>query len=228
MKNKTRKWVIEVKSEDVLKAGGRMKKQKKHLPPGEMIVALLEGIKERNYLDCHGKEKQELLQVQDPEIIIANFIAQLGEEKSTDSNLTNCRTAICMLFKLQGIQNEKMIGVALHQIMKKPQTAMRKERKEELLFKQDIILKYLQQQFESNRELDEQELLGCTVASITALSTLLLAEIHRASVTKEKKGAWSLRTPKYRGIGDEVSLTFRPLLIKSVCSTAWISSWLTR
>ncbi|KAA6359349.1 MAG: hypothetical protein EZS28_045124, partial [Streblomastix strix] len=42
-----------------------------------------------------GKEKEELLQVEDPKIIIANFIAQLGEEKSTDSNQTICTTAIC-------------------------------------------------------------------------------------------------------------------------------------
>ncbi|KAA6404083.1 MAG: hypothetical protein EZS28_000385 [Streblomastix strix] len=175
-----------------------------------------------------GKEKEELLYVEDPEIIIVNFIAQLGEEKSTDSNQTNCRTAICMLFKLQGIQCEKINGVALHQIMKKPQTAMRKERKEELVFKLDITLRYLQQQFELNQELDEQKHLGCTVASIMAFSTLRLAEIHRASLTKEQKGAWSLHTPKYKGIGVAVSLTFHPLLNKAVCPTTWVSPWLTR
>ncbi|KAA6367832.1 MAG: hypothetical protein EZS28_036642 [Streblomastix strix] len=91
-----------------------------------------------------GKKRMELFQKEDPEIIIANFIAQPGEEKSTDSNQTNCRTAICMLFKLQGIQSEKINGVALHQVMKKPQTAMREERKDERIFKLDIILRYLQ------------------------------------------------------------------------------------
>ncbi|KAA6361075.1 MAG: hypothetical protein EZS28_043398 [Streblomastix strix] len=130
-----------------------------------------------------------------------------------------------MLFQIQGIQSEKIDEVALQQLMKKPQTTIRKERKEEPIFKLDIILRYLQQQFESNRELDEQEHLGCTVASIMAFSELRLAEIHRDSVTKEKKGAWSLHTPKYKGIRGAVSQTFRPLLNKAVCPTTWISPW---
>ncbi|KAA6356505.1 MAG: hypothetical protein EZS28_047968 [Streblomastix strix] len=133
-----------------------------------------------------------------------------------------------MLFKLQGFPNEKVNGSALHQIMKKPQTAMRKDRKEEPLYNLDIFLRYLQEKNPINTTLSEQEHLGCTVTSIMAFSTLRLIEIHRAKATKQEKGAWTIQTSKFKGIGYDVSLTFRPLSNKSVCPTTWISSWLAR
>ncbi|KAA6388517.1 MAG: hypothetical protein EZS28_015955, partial [Streblomastix strix] len=175
-----------------------------------------------------GKSREELLRVEDPEVVIANFVAYLGEEQATDSNQTNCRTAISMLFKLQGFPNEKVNGSALHQIMKKPQTAMRKDRKEEPLYNLDILLRYLQEKNQINTTLSEQEHLGCTVTSIMAFSTLRLIEIHRAKATKQEKGAWTIQTSKFKGIGYDVSLTFRPLSNKSVCPTTWITSWLAR
>ncbi|KAA6363137.1 MAG: hypothetical protein EZS28_041337 [Streblomastix strix] len=49
-------------------------------------------------------------------------------------------------------------------------------------------------------------------------------EIHRAKATKKEKGAWTIQTSKFKGIGYDVSLTFRPLSNKSVCPTTWISS----
>jgi hypothetical protein len=38
--------VIVVESADVLKMGGRMRKQKKHLPPGKKMIAVIEGREE--------------------------------------------------------------------------------------------------------------------------------------------------------------------------------------
>ncbi|KAA6382799.1 MAG: hypothetical protein EZS28_021675 [Streblomastix strix] len=175
-----------------------------------------------------GKSREELLRVEDPEVIIANFVAYLGDEQATDSNQTNCRTAISMLFKLQEFPKEKVNGSALHQILKKPQTAMRKNRKEEPLYNLDILLRYLQEKNPINTTLSEQEHLGCTVTSIMAFSTLRLIEIYRAKATKQEKGAWTIQTSKFKGIGYDVSLTFRPLSNKSVCPTTWITSWLAR
>ncbi|KAA6397469.1 MAG: hypothetical protein EZS28_007004, partial [Streblomastix strix] len=86
------------------------------------------------------KSRVDLLRVEDPEVTIANFEAYHGDEQATDSNQTNCRTAISMLFKLQGFPNEKVNGSALHQIMKKPQIATRKNRKVEPQYNLDILL----------------------------------------------------------------------------------------
>jgi hypothetical protein len=45
------KYMILGKSEDVLKPGGRMKKLKKHLPPGKMMALLIEAIRGKNCSD---------------------------------------------------------------------------------------------------------------------------------------------------------------------------------
>jgi hypothetical protein len=45
----TNRYMILGKGEDVLIAGGRMKKKKKHLPPGKMIAVLSEAKEEKSY-----------------------------------------------------------------------------------------------------------------------------------------------------------------------------------
>jgi hypothetical protein len=39
------------KSSDVLEVGGRMRKQKRHLPPGDVLIAHIKGKEEKNSLN---------------------------------------------------------------------------------------------------------------------------------------------------------------------------------
>ncbi|KAA6393079.1 MAG: hypothetical protein EZS28_011397 [Streblomastix strix] len=82
--------------------------------------------------------------------------------------------------------------------MKKPQTLMRNDRKEELLYELDIRLRHLQEKNRINSSLSEQELLGCTVTSIMVFSTLRFKDIYRAIVIQQKKGAWTIQTSKFK------------------------------
>ncbi|KAA6373549.1 MAG: hypothetical protein EZS28_030924 [Streblomastix strix] len=82
--------------------------------------------------------------------------------------------------------------------MKKSQTTMRNDRKEEPLYELDILLRHLQEKNRINSSLSEQELLGCTITSIMVFSTLRFKDICRAIVIKQMKGAWTIQTSKFK------------------------------
>ncbi|KAA6369207.1 MAG: hypothetical protein EZS28_035266, partial [Streblomastix strix] len=146
-----------------------------------------------------GRRREELLKVEDPELVIANFISQLEAEDATNANQANCRSALGTLFQLQGFKKEKINGVALHQIMKKPQAGMRKPIKEEQIWNYDQLLKYIKSQSDQKVQLSEIEFLGIVIATIMGYSTLRLIEVHRAIVLKLPKGCRQVKTATFKG-----------------------------
>ncbi|KAA6399789.1 MAG: hypothetical protein EZS28_004689 [Streblomastix strix] len=166
--------------------------------------------------------------VKDPEVVISNFLAQQDRSQSSDANTNACRTAIGMLFRVQGFQEKEINGFALKQMMKKPQYATRKKRKEEPIYKLDILLRYIQGKFGFIEQLGEQEHMGCVISSIMAFATLRLTEIHRAKATRNEDGSWQLDTAVWKGDDYDLSVTFRPVSNKQICPTAWLASWFAR
>ncbi|KAA6380421.1 MAG: hypothetical protein EZS28_024052 [Streblomastix strix] len=174
-----------------------------------------------------GKFWEDLTTVKDPETVISNFIAQQVSVHATNANSYACRTAVGMLFRIQGFQEDRINGFGLKQIKKKPVAATKKKRREEPIYKLDILLKHIQERAEFKRKLSEQEHLVCTISSIIAFSTLRLAEIYRASVTQLEDNVWQLSTSIWKGDNYDLTVTFRPLSNLKVCPTSWFSIWIT-
>ncbi|KAA6400767.1 MAG: hypothetical protein EZS28_003707 [Streblomastix strix] len=65
------------------------------------------------------KRREDLLNVEDPGLMIANYISQLEAGEATNASQAHSRSASSTLFQLQGFKKEKINGVALQQIMKK-------------------------------------------------------------------------------------------------------------
>ncbi|KAA6386755.1 MAG: hypothetical protein EZS28_017715 [Streblomastix strix] len=175
-----------------------------------------------------GKSWEDLMTVKDPEVVISNFLAQQDRSKSSDANTNACRTAIGMLFRIQGFQEKEINGFALKQMMKKHQYATRKKRKEEPIYKLDILLRYIQSKFEYIEQLSEQEHMGCVISSIMAFATLRLTEIHRASATRNEDDSWQLDTTVQKGDDYDLTVTFRPVSNRQICPTAWLTSMFAR
>ncbi|KAA6393150.1 MAG: hypothetical protein EZS28_011326, partial [Streblomastix strix] len=175
-----------------------------------------------------GKSWDDLMTVKDPEVVISNFLAQQGRSKSSDANTNACRTAIGMLFRIQGFQEKEISGFALKQMMKKPQYATRKKRKEEPIYKLDILLRYIQGKFGYIEQLSEQEHMGCEISSIMAFATFRLTEIHRAKATKNEDCSWQLYISVQKGDDYDLSVTFRPVSNQQICPITWIASWFAR
>ncbi|KAA6361808.1 MAG: hypothetical protein EZS28_042665, partial [Streblomastix strix] len=128
----------------------------------------------------------------------------------------------------QGFQEKEINGFALKQMMKKLQYATRKKRKEEPMYKLDILLRYTQGKFGYIEQLGEQEHNGCVISSIMAFATLRLTEIHRAKATRNEDGSWQLDTAVWKGDDYDLSVTFRPVSNKQICPTTWLASWFPR
>ncbi|KAA6399817.1 MAG: hypothetical protein EZS28_004656 [Streblomastix strix] len=175
-----------------------------------------------------GKTWEDLTIVKDPETVISNFIAQQIYVNATNANSNACRTAVGMLFRNQGFQEDRINGFALKQIMKKPTATTRKKRKDDPIFKLDVLLKYIQGKAQDKQKLNEQERLGCTVSSIMAISTVRLAEIHRASVVHLDDNVWQLNMSIWKGDNYDLKVTFRPLSNAKVCLTEWHQSWIAQ
>ncbi|KAA6380866.1 MAG: hypothetical protein EZS28_023605, partial [Streblomastix strix] len=156
-----------------------------------------------------GKLQEDLTTVKDPETVISNLIAQQISVHATNANSNACRTAVGMLFRIQGFQEERMNGFALKQNMKKTLAATRKKRKEEPIYKLDILLKHIQERAVIKQKLNEQEHLGCTISSIMAFITLRLAEIYRDSVVEMEDNVWQLNTSIWKGDNYYLTVTFR-------------------
>ncbi|KAA6336714.1 MAG: hypothetical protein EZS28_052850, partial [Streblomastix strix] len=128
-------------------------------------------------------------------------------------------TAIGMLFRIQGFQEKEIYGFALKQMLKKPQYATRKKRKEEPIYKLDILLRYIQGKFGYIEQLSEQEHMGCVISSIMAFATLRLTEIHRAKATRNEDDSWQLDTAVWKGDDYDLTVTFRPVSNRQICPT---------
>ncbi|KAA6396848.1 MAG: hypothetical protein EZS28_007624 [Streblomastix strix] len=172
-----------------------------------------------------GNKCTDLLQILDPEAVTSNFVAQLKADEATNSNINNCKIAIGMLFKMQGFSEEKVNGQALKQIMKQPSSALRKEHKEEPIYKLVILLKHLQSKAQRLDQLREIQFMGCVISSIMAFATLRLAEVHRATANPLPDGAWQLHTTIRKTKVPKTTIAFRPLSNRDVCPTFWLSNW---
>ncbi|KAA6374704.1 MAG: hypothetical protein EZS28_029770, partial [Streblomastix strix] len=175
-----------------------------------------------------GKSWEDLMIVKHSEVVISNFLAQQRRSKSSDANTNACRTAIGMLFRIQGFQEKEINGFALKQMMKKPQYATRKKRKEEPIYKLNTLLRYIQGKFGYIEQLSEQEHMGCVISSIMAFATLRLTEIHRTKTTRNEDDSWQLDTAVWKGDDYDLTVIFRPVSNKQICSTAQLASWFVR
>ncbi|KAA6361749.1 MAG: hypothetical protein EZS28_042723, partial [Streblomastix strix] len=62
-----------------------------------------------------GKRWEDLITVKDPEVVISNFLAQYRRLKSSDAKTNACRTAIRMLFRIQGFLEKEINGFVLNE-----------------------------------------------------------------------------------------------------------------
>ncbi|KAA6373436.1 MAG: hypothetical protein EZS28_031036 [Streblomastix strix] len=175
-----------------------------------------------------GNKWTDLMLVLDPEAVISNFVAQLKADEATNSNINNCKIAIGMLFNMQGFSEVKVNGQALKQTMKQPSSALRKEHKEEPIYKLDILLKHLQSKAQRLDQLPEMEFMGSVISSIMAFATLRLAEVHRDTATPLPDGAWQLHTIIRKTKVPKTTITFRPLCNRDICPMFWLSNWFKR
>ncbi|KAA6377834.1 MAG: hypothetical protein EZS28_026639, partial [Streblomastix strix] len=151
-----------------------------------------------------------------------------GWHNATDANQTACLTAIGMLFKLQGVPKDKIDGLELRQIMKKPQAAQRKPIREEPIWHFDELLRYVQSKSSTRDQLSEFKYLVITLALIMGYSTLRLAEIHRATAKRMRDESWKIVSSMRKVHDSDVEITLRPLKNPSVCPTTWLSGWVER
>ncbi|KAA6368429.1 MAG: hypothetical protein EZS28_036044 [Streblomastix strix] len=180
------------------------------------------------YQISQGKRRADILNIEDPELVIASFISQLEVEDVTNANQANCRSALSAQFQLQGFKKEKINGVVLQQIMKKPQARMRKPIKEKQVWNYDQLLKYIKSKSDQKTQQSEIEFLGIVIGTIMGYSTLRLIEVHRFMVLKLPKGCWQVKAAMFKGHDTGVTVIFRPLEDLSICSIEWLSSWMNR
>ncbi|KAA6403650.1 MAG: hypothetical protein EZS28_000825 [Streblomastix strix] len=191
----TSRLIILGENADVSVPGGKMKKQKKHLPPGRMMAVILEVSKEKNNSD--GFLIKEALQAL-PHKTSQTVGMKLEEDIVKDQgNMMNTGS---------GFKKEKINGVALQQIMKKPQAGMWKLIKEERVWNYDQLLRYIKGKSDQKMKLSEMEFLGIVIATINGYSTQSMFKRHDTSVT----------------------VIFRPLEDLSICPTQWLSFWMSR
>ncbi|KAA6354678.1 MAG: hypothetical protein EZS28_049795, partial [Streblomastix strix] len=180
------------------------------------------------YWKSIGKSREDLLIESDPETMISNFISQLQADQTSDANQANCRTAIAMLFRAQGVPKDKINGFALQQIMKKPQAGMRQKIKEEPVWQYNDLLRYVNEKATAKQDLSENQYMGIVIALIMGYSTLRLAEVHRSIVKDLKDGSWQINTSMIKVHETQVEIVFRPVQNPNVCPTEWIRGWYER
>ncbi|KAA6387987.1 MAG: hypothetical protein EZS28_016484 [Streblomastix strix] len=96
-------YVNRVKSADVLKPWGTMRKDKKHLPPGKLIAVRLEVTEERNCSNGYFRKGNSLM-IQYNQLLIDGiaFGAVIGKEQENLKNSgLNLETNLCTSYKCQ-------------------------------------------------------------------------------------------------------------------------------
>ncbi|KAA6381430.1 MAG: putative reverse transcriptase [Streblomastix strix] len=229
LKRMTIKSMILGESQDLLTLGGRLKRRKRHLPPGSLIISLLEAgwhciwrrYRQRigefaQYWSAIGRQWKDLSQIADPQITLVNYINELEQNGATPACIVLSCIAITVLFKAVGFFGSSINGQILKQTMKKFNAQVKKELKEEPIRNMDLLLSYIKEKYKAIKVLKEQEFFGCTISLIMIFSTLRLAEIHRASCEFNKDKSCSLKTGTEKGPGHKVTITFRRLDDKEI------------
>ncbi|KAA6390804.1 MAG: hypothetical protein EZS28_013672 [Streblomastix strix] len=206
------------KSSDVLVVGKRMLKQKRHLPPGDVLIA---HIKEKEAKNSLNKSQHKEVQLKKQPTIQLGAGMVHGEDTSKDQ----ANSSITGKVQAGNGKIRKINGKMLEQIMKKHRAAIRKVHKEEPIYHLDDLLKILDQKAQTIDQLTEDILLGCTRVTIIAFSELILEKVMRAIAEKIIDNSWIISTSIFKKPIQKVTLTFRQTSTPSTSSVFWQDNW---
>ncbi|KAA6385416.1 MAG: hypothetical protein EZS28_019057 [Streblomastix strix] len=209
--------------------GYRMKKKQSHLPPGELLISLLEGkrrAKFSDYWETSGKQLTEISSIADPLTEIVNYITDLDTRNASPANIISNCTANSILFQAAGHLEEKIEGFIIKHSMKKLYTLENKEQKEEKIWGIDILLTHIKESSAAIKQMNEKELLGGTLCLIIAFSTLRMSEVHRSTYILMEDGSCKLQTDLEKGPEHKTTIIFRSLADTDLCPIIWIKAWI--
>jgi hypothetical protein len=85
-----------------------------------------------------------LSSIQDPEAEIINYVLSLKSKNASSNNIVENVAAVSLLFKVAGIQESRIQGKLLFQVMKKYRSALKKPQREESIYSLDDLLEVLE------------------------------------------------------------------------------------
>ncbi|KAA6402947.1 MAG: putative Transposon Ty3-I Gag-Pol polyprotein [Streblomastix strix] len=184
--------------QEFLEAGGRMRMKRRHLPPGQLQISVLEGRKAKYSSNKFQKKEDQMKQILKEQQIHGTVsgedTAKDMDQNASSANIIESVNAISVLFKAEGHHDTKINGKMLKLTMKKPKVKVKQPIKETTCYSINILLIFIEQQALVIELLSEEQFLGCTFTSIMAFCTLRMVEVLRANVTENDDGSWNLNT----------------------------------
>ncbi|KAA6395782.1 MAG: hypothetical protein EZS28_008691 [Streblomastix strix] len=120
----------------------------------------------------------------DPQMEIVNYVSFLRNIKATPNNVLEIGTAVGMLQKAAGHQEEQINGILLKQIMKQIQVGTKKVFKDKFIWDINDLIKVIEIEATHLSKITELKFMGCVMSPIMAFSTLRLFDVIRSSVNK--------------------------------------------
>ncbi|KAA6357721.1 MAG: hypothetical protein EZS28_046752 [Streblomastix strix] len=179
------------------------------------------------YLKRISQHPEYLLNLEQPQIFMTNYLEDAINQKCSDNSVKNQRCALAILLKFMGYPEKQIHSELVKQHMRKIRMRLRQTDKEKQIWNLDILLNYIKQQvplLEQNLlSIEQRRAIAATLVMVFTVARL--AELHRAVLLSTSEDEQIIQTTILKSPQRIAEFKICKIPEERICSLHWFKSW---
>ncbi|KAA6384048.1 MAG: hypothetical protein EZS28_020423, partial [Streblomastix strix] len=180
------------------------------------------------YLKRNNQQPEYLLNLDQPQIFMANYLEDAINQKCSDNSVKNQRCALAVLLKFMRYSEQQIHSDLVKQLMRKIRMRLRQTDKEKQIWDLDILLNYIKQQvplLEQNLlSIQQRRAIAATLAMVFTVARL--TELHRAVLLSTSEDECIIQTTILKSPQRITEFKICKIPDERICPLRWFKSWI--
>ncbi|KAA6359013.1 MAG: hypothetical protein EZS28_045460, partial [Streblomastix strix] len=179
------------------------------------------------YLKRIHQQPDYLLDLDQPQIFMANYLEDIISQKCSDNSVKNQRCALAVLLKFMGYSEQQIHSDLVKQLMRKIRMRLRQIDKEKQIWDLDILLNYIKQQVPLLEQglLSVQQRRAIAATLVMVFTVARLAELHRATLLSTLDDEYIIQTTILKSPQRIAEFKICKIPDERICPLRWFKSW---
>ncbi|KAA6392261.1 MAG: hypothetical protein EZS28_012210 [Streblomastix strix] len=179
------------------------------------------------YLKRIHQQPDYLLDLDQPQIFMANYLEDAISQKCSDNSVKNQRCALAVLLKFMGYSEQQIHSDLVKQLMRKIRMRLRQTDKEKQIWDLDILLNYIKQQVPLLEQglLSIQQRRAIAATLVMVFTVARLAELYRATLLSTSDDEYIIQTTILKSPQRIAEFKICKIPDERICPLRWFKSW---
>ncbi|KAA6358769.1 MAG: hypothetical protein EZS28_045704, partial [Streblomastix strix] len=179
------------------------------------------------YLKRIHQQPDYLLNLDQPQIFMANYLEDAISQKCSDNSVKNQRCALAVLLKFMGYSEQQIHSDLVKQLMRKVRMRLRQTDKEKQIWALDILLNYVKQQVPLLEQglLSVQQRRAIAATLVMIFTVARLAELYRATLLSTSDDEYIIQTTILKSPQRIAEFKICKIPDERICPLRWFKSW---